>query len=535
MKKLLIYMGAVVCITSVSCTKNFDSINTDPTQASSEEFDANLLLPTAEINYLSTIQGYSGAILFQSMWAQIFASAAYPSYYSNGDKYVASTNILTYDASIWDNAYSAASKAYEIQNLVKDDDDLSNLSGIAFIVQLLNLELITDVYGDCPYSEALQAKTANISNPVYDEQSSIYPAMLSSLDSVIATLDASKTAPTNDLIYDGDIDQWKKFGYSLMLRMAMRLTKVDASTAQEYAELAYSGGTFESVDDNAYIAFDETDGYNNANISALQTTEDYQEVRWGKYLIDWLKSNDDPRLSIIAEVPEAGLTAAADQSLAGDDDADAQEGMPNGYDQNGGTTDITTATDYPGGSGTGDDYNPIGLYSRPKTALYLDLSSPGFILTYAETELLLAEAAVRGWSVGDASTHYHNGVSAALQSYATLNSDEGTISSATAEAYATAYPLDVTSTDASLEQINTQFWVTTGTLFNFIEAWNNWRRSGYPDLTPVSYSGNFTSGAIPRREIYPASEATTNGTNYSAGVSSMGGDTWVTRMWWDAE
>ena len=116
MKKILIFIGAATVMLAASCTKDFDKINTNPGSASGENFDPNLLLPTAEINYVSTIQGYSGAILFQSMWVQIFANAEYPTYYSNGDKYVASGNILTYAASIWNNAYQAASKAKEIHS-----------------------------------------------------------------------------------------------------------------------------------------------------------------------------------------------------------------------------------------------------------------------------------------------------------------------------------------------------------------------------------------------------------------------------------
>ena len=98
---------------------------------------------------------------------------------------------------------------------------------------------------------------------------------------------------------------------------------------------------------------------------------------------------------------------------------------------------------------------------------------------------------------------------------------------------ATAHPLDKSSTTASLAQINTQFWATTGTMFNFIEAWTNWRRSGYPVLTPVNYAGNFTGGQIPRRETYPSSEPSNNGENYNAAKSNMGGDDWTTRVWWD--
>ena len=319
----------------------------------------------------------------------------------------------------------------------------------------------------------------------------------------------------------------------------MRLTKVDATTAQKYAEKAAAGGTFSSIADDAFITYDHDDGYNNPNAAALQVPEDFSQVRWGKTLMDYLIANDDPRVSVIAEIPKNGKTNNLDETLDGDRTFDKQIGMPNGYDQNGGTTDITKASNYPGVSPadpsiSGDAPFVVGLYSRPTTAIYVrDLNTPGFILTYAETELLLAEAAVRGWNVGGtAAQHYHNGLSAALQTYATLNS-AGTISSATAEAYATAHPLDQSSTTAALAQINTQFWATTGTLFNFIEAWNNWRRSGYPVLTPVNYVGNFTNAQIPRREIYPSSEPSNNGENYDEAKSAMGGDDWTTRVWWD--
>ena len=120
-------------------------------------------------------------------------------------------------------------------------------------------------------------------------------------------------------------------------------------------------------------------------------------------------------LLLYAEVPLDGKANAADKALAGISTPAIQEGMPNGYDQNGGATDITNAPGYPGGTGTGNDFNIIGKYSRPTTALYLSRSCPEFILTYAETEFLLAEAAVRGWSVGASATaHYQNGLSAAF-------------------------------------------------------------------------------------------------------------------------
>jgi hypothetical protein len=248
-------------------------------------------------------------------------------------------------------------------------------------------------------------------------------------------------------------------------------------------------------------------------------------------LMDFLKGTTDPRVSIIAELPPAGLTAAQDPTKNGDNTFASQTGLPNGWDLNGGSTDISKAPGYPGASG--DD--PIGKYSRPRAAIYTDLNSPQFVLTYAESELLLAEAKVRGWNVGatTAAVHYANGVSAALQSLAAFG-PSATISATTANVYAAANPLNITSTAASLKMINEQYWATTGILMNFVEAWNNWKRTGYPVLAPVVYAGNFSGGVIPRRQLYPTTEASANPANYKTGVTNLSsGDNWNSKMWWD--
>ncbi len=533
MKKVLIYVCFLVII-FVGCTKKFDSVNTDPTRASASNFNPNLLLPSGQIGFAGAYSGNASPSLIISLWAQVFASAQYPSYYSNGDKYVASGNLSTYQASIWNGAYGAASYLQETENLTADKPELSNLSNVAEIVKLLNLQLITDIYGDVPFSQALQAKSA-IALPVYDKQQDIYSGLLSQLEAAITALDAGKAKPTNDVFpYKGDIAKWKKFGYSLMLRMAMRLTKAEPAKAQQYAEKAAAGGAMSGIADDAYILFNTANGFNNPNSGALVVPQDYSEIKWGKYLVDFLKTNNDPRLGMIAEVSQPGLANSANQSLPGNSTPSAQLGMPNGYDQNGGSTDIKNAPGFPGASGTGGDANPVGNYSRPKTSVYMSLNAPVFVMTYAETELLFAEAAARGWNVGgSAASHYSKGLSAALQTYATFNA-AAAISSSAADAYAAANPLNVSTPAASLKQINEQIWATTGTLFNFVEAWSNWRRSGYPVLTPVNYVGNFSGGAIPRRQAYPLSEASQNGTNYKAAASSLsGGDLFSSRVWWD--
>ncbi|WP_025762412.1 SusD/RagB family nutrient-binding outer membrane lipoprotein [Dyadobacter tibetensis] len=531
--KKSIYTLALIGLIQFGCTDNFDEINTDPTRSSEASFDANLLLPSIQYKHASATAGYNGSILFQSMWVKILASttSGAASYYSNADKYVISSNTNSYLASSWNTDFGAASFAYEMEQLAAEKPLLSNLKNIAIIMQIQSLAAISDIYGDIPYSEALKAKSAGLILPVYDTQESIYKSMLSRLETAVVALDPAGAIPTNDAFtYKGDIVKWKKYGYSLMLKLAMRLTKVDLATAKTYAEKAAKGGTFTSISDDAYIMTDEANGYTNGNGSALSTPADVYQVRWSKRLIDYLKENDDPRLGKIAEVPQAGLAANQSFDKAGNSTPAIQMGLPNGYDLNGGATDITKAPGYPGPTGSGADVTPIGNYSRP-TQFYRDRSGPLYVLTYAQTELLLAEAATRGFAVGGtAAAHYKNAVSAGIQSLSYFGA-EASIPAATANAYAEAHPLVEAN---ALKQINEQYWATTGMFFNFVEAWNNWKRSGFPELTPVNYVGNFSGGQIPRRQPYPTSEATLNGVNYNAAVGRLnGGNNWVSRSWWD--
>ncbi len=532
MTKKLIATSLLVAALQVSCTDSFDALNTDPNRVAANAFDPNLLLPSAEYNYVNGASGYNGPILFQAGWVQILASTSSggANYYTNADKYVISGNTADYQQRSWNIEYQAATYAYEMQKLTAGNAARSNLNNIGAIMQIQALAYITDVYGDIPYTQALQAKTNSITAPAYDTQQSIYTSMLTQLDKATAALSTSGDVPTNDaMAYKGDITKWKKYGYSLMLKLAMRLVKVDATTAKTYAEKAAAAGVFTSSDDDAYVVADNANGYGNSNGQALTTLDDIYQVRWSKPLIDYLQGNSDPRLSIVAEVPPSGLIANKSATSGGNTTASAQMGLPSGYDLNGGATDISKAPNYPGATGSGSDVTPIGNYSRP-TVMYRNQNAPLFVLTYAETELLLAEAATRGFNVsGSAAQHYSNALVAGMQSLARYGGN--TISSATATAYAAAHPL-VAST--ALQQINTEYWATTGLMMNFTAAWNNWKLSGYPALTPVNYTGNFSNGQIPRRQPYPTSESTLNSNSYRTAIGNLsGGDTWSSRVWWD--
>lgn len=533
MKKGLLYIGVVSAVVSAmllgACTKGYDELNNDPTKIPENQFEPNYLLSEAQFTYGNT--GYS-QLLFQSMWPQVLSSTF--NYYSNGDKYVASSGIIGYQDRLWNEDYKAGSYIGTMCTLAQSKG-YTNLYNIGQIMKVLVLAHLTDCYGDIPYTQALQGKDG-VLTPVYDRQDSVFVAMLDSLDVCTARLDASADRITADLFYGGNIAQWKRFGYSLMLRTAMRLTKVDAVTAQKYAEKAVAGGVFTSIADDALALTDNSTGQSNNTSSALLLSDDGREVKWSKTFIDLLRKNNDPRLTVIAEISDTGLAFNNAPATAGVLDSSIQIGMPNGYDLAGGTTNITNAPGYPGGTGTGNNFAALGKYSRPTSSIYRSTSGPNFVLSYAEVQLLLAEAAARGWSVGgSASSHYAAGVSAAIQSLSHFpTSTSTTISATTADAYATANPLDVSSLTASLKAINEQYWLATGSMFNFIETWINWRRSDFPVLTPVVYTGNFTNGTIPRRIPYQSTESANNPTNYALAVSRLtGGDNYTSRVWWD--
>lgn len=534
---ILVYKLLFVVVLVTGCTGDFEEINTDPTKATPNNFNANYFLSSAEWNYVDGITGYSGPVLFQSGWVQLLASTSSggANYYTNMDKYVPSSNTNSYQATSWDRMYRAGSLATEMIKLTENDPAKANLTAAASIIRVLATHYATDTYGDAPYKQAWQA-SSSVTLPEYDSQQDLYKTMLADLDAALTSMDPAKEQPSSDILpYQGNVAKWKKFGYSLMLRMAMRLTKADAATAKQYAEKAAAGGTFESAADDAYIIPDNANGYRNNYAGSLMTAADYYQVRWSKVFIDYLAANDDPRLGVIAEVPQAGLANNQDATKPGDSDPAAQIGLPNGYDLNGGATDIASSPGYPGATGTGTDVTPIGRYSRPKTAIYGNFNAPVFIVTYAQTELLLAEALINGYSVGGtAAGHYSNALQGAMLGLAPFG-DAAAISPGTAATYAAAHPLDESSDEASLKMINEEYWATSGALMNFSEAWNNWKRSGYPELTPIVASGNFSGGVIPRRQPYPTTEATLNAANYRVAVGRLNGgvDAWSASVWWD--
>jgi hypothetical protein len=514
MKKILIYIPVAILLVIFSgCTDGFEDINTNKNLVTADTYKPVLNLSRAQLEYSGnndfSYEVWRVNIIYLGMMMQQLSNT---SWYS-GDKYMQND---AFASAYFDVAYNDQVKYIaDLVVITKDKPQYANLHQIARIMKVMIFHRLTDLYGEVPYFEAGLGYHEAIYTPAYNTQEEIYDDMLKELDEAASLLDADGDKPgTGDLIYgtaaDG-ITKWKKLAYSMMLRLGMRLTKVNPGKAQSWAEKAAAGGTFASNADNAFIVHDASGGRTSVNRNSNILSGEWDasgkgEVFLSSTFVNFLKDNDDPRLPFMARVKSSGSTTPADQV-----------GQPNGLDQLGGTTDVTTDPDYPGSV---NNYSIIGT-------TYLGLAGPTFFATYAQSELLLAEAKKRGWNVGgtSAAEHYNNGVTAAMQQVSQYNAGS-VVDGDDIDDYLTAHPYA-----DSFEQINNQYWAAS--FLDWYETFANWRRSGFPTLVPVNYVGNATNGEIPRRMLYPSSEAAANAENFATAIGRQGTNTFLTRVWWD--
>jgi hypothetical protein len=508
------------------CTKKFAEINTNPASYTQANFDPNFLLTSAEVGYTGSADfsydTWRANLIYCSPMIQGFSTVLS---YWNGDKYSLSSG---YSAAYWgfsgDGAYYEQIRPLvDILQTTAGKPEHRNLYEIAQIMKALAMERITDLYGDVPYFDAGLGYYEDNFFPKYDKQQDIYNDMLKQVSNALDSLDPNGDKPSGDIMYNGNIDKWKKFGNTLILRLAMRLSKADPATAQTWVQKVI-GNTMTSNDDNAFINGDASGGIatvnRNSQILLGDGGQECYYVKWSKTFIDWLKTNNDPRLGKIAVTKLYPSETSTVQNPAFDANPADQKGMPNGKDLSGiAGRDISTDP----------SYTSMPDYSSPSPGM-IKRDGPTFILTYAESELLLADAAQRFGIGGDPSQHYHDGVKAAM-TYLGQYDDALSVSDADAETYLTAHPYN--AGDAS-NMINTQYWALTNTMLDFYESWSTWRRTGYPQLVPVVYPNNVTNGTIPRRFPYPLTESNTNPVNYKAASDAVpGGDNLMGRVWWD--
>ena len=326
MKRFLkIFLSTSIASLLVSCDNGFEEMNVNP-NASTEVVPGflftNAQLSTVNINFTG------GAYLTIGQSMQHFAT--YKEVPAAGDKYFN----FSYSTASW-NAFSGA--VIQLQQVIDEVStnpiDINKLS-VARIWKAYFFHRLTDLYGDVPYSEAAQALSEKNYTPKYDLQSEIYVDLLNELENAANSFDASQPTFGNaDLVYGGDIAKWKKFAYSLMLRLGMRLTEIDEMAAKSWVEKAIAGGVIvnnEEMGEIEYVDGSQTTSRNFIASGLLSTDyvspggDNVEGGKLAKTLIDHLKNTKDPRLNVISIVwVPSGSTFVADTTTA------LQQGMPN--------------------------------------------------------------------------------------------------------------------------------------------------------------------------------------------------------------
>ncbi|GAB3522680.1 RagB/SusD family nutrient uptake outer membrane protein [Emticicia fontis] len=502
----LLIAGSLVGLSS--CDKDFVEINTNPNAVS---------VPT--VPYIFSKAIYDGAANSGNKGALLFGLMQYTTSYNDvegfGSKYTASQVNAT--GGVFTNSYpTQINEIGEVIKGVKDDASKVNLYATARIWRAYCFSRLTDLYGDIPYTQAGQGYNQSIFQPKYDTQSAIYADMLKELDEAATALNASNTTTfgNSDLIYQGNVTKWKKFAYSLMLRFGMRLSKVDAAAAQTWVNKAIAGGVIRDYADIAKVSYTNGGQNINKNPVAWQLLNDnylradgVNNTEGGKYqqvFINYLKANNDPRLGVLSVVYVNGV-ASSDESI--------QKGMPANIN--------------------GTKPSDFVTYSEPKQTTVLKTDAPLLLFTVAESNYLLAEAALKGWyKTETAASLYETGIRAAMQQWDLISGTANVISKDRVDSYVAAHAFKTTGTVAEqTEQIYNEFWV--GIFPDAQEVYNNYRRTGYPALTPNVYPGNATGGKIFRRFLYPVSEQTLNRSSYNEAVQRQGIDDLLTKVWWD--
>lgn len=366
-----------------------------------------------------------------------------------------------------------------------------NQIAVAQILQSYYFSFMTDRWGDIPYSEALNIDEG-VRQPAFDPQSEVYAGVLSTLKTAQGNI--SSTAPVQgDILFDGDMEMWRKFANTIRMKMALRMSEVDPSTAQaEFASAISDGVIALDNSENIFYANLPEAAFQNAWYARFLTRRDYTVANT---LVDRMQTTAnggvlnvsmDPRLSEYADPTDIGGKYV---------------GMPYGL------------SEARAGAISNSDVSFLNVDLRAQDA-------PNYIFTSAQVLFSMAEAAQRGWISGDAEALYYQGIEASLDQYGV------------ADGYANYITNTWVKYNASkaMEQILTQKWIAN--YLNGYESWAEWRRTGYPDLKPAEDALN-DSKKIPVRQAYPLFELNLNSTNYEAVVARQGADGLDTPVWWD--
>jgi len=506
---------AALLLGVAGCDKNFEEINTNPIEPTT--LNPEYLFSNAQrISAVNTL-AYQAAIVQQ-------IQVPYSGEPSGGNLNVVNDS---QSSLIFNTLYTEPIRFLtDIIVRTQDDPSRSNLYHMARIWRAYCFQFLVDTYGDVPYFDAGLGFIESAYLPKYDESSAIYEDIIKIYREATDALDPNGDIVGGDLFYAGDISKWKKLGNSLLLRAGMRYTEINEGKAQEVVTIALDpsrGGVISSNADNASVPYS---GIFPHPLSTRLQAQERHNYYLGAPFVSFLQDHNDPRLRYIAVKYENPVLPLEDAGAENTNPED-QLGFPFGYDEN----TIANAPGYPGKIGSAFAYSQLNR----RTVLALD--RPQFLVTYAQTALLMAEAAQRGYFSGNAASYYNNGIAAHMQQMEAYsgNGIVINITSSQIDAYVQQPAISYNPAQA-LEQINEQYWVAS--FLQFQEAWANFRRTGYPALDPIDYPGqdpsvNSTGGGFIRRLPYPLRERSVNTANMEEAAQRMGGNTLGSPVFWD--
>lgn len=474
-----------------ACTNNFEELNTDPNRP--KEITPGVML--GQLQYRIVNSSMQSARSFTHELMQVDA----PRSSSGGGglhRYVVSPG-----AGVWSNFYGYLTDIEDIYDIA-DELGENNYKAIALVYKTWAYSILTDLYGDVPYSEAIQARDG-IVNPAFDEQKTIYPKLLENLETANSLFDDTKALTyAGDMVYNANavsggknagIVKWKKFCNSLRLRLLLRLEKRDGEvnvTEQINAILADPAKypLFTATTDDAIFRYPGTFPYFNPYYNAR--TLDWRDgTYYTKFFLEKLNASNDPRRTIwCIPVKVNG--------------ANVFQGIESGY---------PTTVEY-----------VVGQNSSYTDALKT-LPQLGLMMPYAEVEFIKAELSLKGFTTGKTpQEHYEAGIKASIAQWGvTMPADF----LADPEI---AYD-DAATEEEQLEQIMLQkYYAST---FVDYQSWFEKRRTGYPVLPRGS--GIPVENNFPYRVPYPTYLQSLNPANLQTAVSRMGGDNSDIKVWWD--
>ncbi len=445
----LIGVIAVGALTLGSCNFVDYELNQDPNKPS--DVSQELLLPGAQITLGYVLGGDIGR--YTSCWTQHHAGvdrqhADYSLYR------ITETDVNT----LWNNLYATTLSDLDIIIQKSADDSSPHYSGVAKIMTANTLGILTDLYGDIPYSDALQ-NGENLT-PTYDTGESIYVAIQQLLDegiSEVTAVGSSKSPGSDDLIYGGDLSAWVAAANSLKARYHIHLSELNASTAYTNALAAINAGAISSNAGDAEVPFGAAATEANP---WFQFEQQRSDVDMGEFFIDLMNSIADPRVTVFASPNQGGAYVGAPQGVAG------------------------------------VDASPFG-------PAYGSSASPVPLISYVETKFIEAEANLGTDNAAAAAAH-NEAIIASLAKFG--------VSDATYE----AAQADETGASINLTKIITHKYIA---LYTQLETYNDLRRTD--NLVGITSATTGTSNIddIPSRFPYPLSERLSNGANRPSGVT----------------